>query len=150
MSVSTRIGTLGRCDAMMRALNPLFVNTITHGALSICTAALLAAAIANSVETVVVRDARSSRRDGRGCFSISRMMRCIASTARRGYSPAAVSADNITASVPKNGVGHVARLGACRARIVDHRLQHLRCRNHRPPRLIGDVDDPLLRERHFF
>ena len=54
-SVSTRIGTLGRCDATMRALNPLFVNTMSAGDASIRTAALLAAAIANSVDTAVPR-----------------------------------------------------------------------------------------------
>src|SRR5580704_14058373 len=51
MSVSARIGTLGRCDETTRALNPPLVNTTTSGVASIRCAAIVAAAIASSVAT---------------------------------------------------------------------------------------------------
>ena len=45
-------------------------------------------------------------------------------------------------------VGHVRRLGARRLGRVDHRLEHLRRRDHRLAALEGAQDDPLLQERH--
>ena len=56
----------------------------------------------------------------------------IMATASRGYLPLAVSAESITASVAvENGVGHVAGFGARGTRVLDHRFQHLRGRDHR-------------------
>ena len=76
-------------------------------------------------------------------------IRRIASTASRGNAPAAVSAESITASVPSSiGVGDVVRFGARRPRVLDHRLEHLRRRDHGPAVAVREPDDPLLRERH--
>ena len=46
-------------------------------------------------------------------------------------------------------VRDVARLGARRARMRDHRLEHLRRRDHRTAEPVAERDDPLLRVRHF-
>ena len=46
-------------------------------------------------------------------------------------------------------VGDVTRLGARRARVGDHRLQHLGGGDHRSPELVAERDDLLLRDRHF-
>ena len=48
----------------------------------------------------------------------------------------------------EHGVRDVARLGARRLRLVDHRLEHLRRRDHRLPSVERALDDPLLEERH--
>ena len=45
-------------------------------------------------------------------------------------------------------VRDVGRLGPCRLRRMDHRLEHLRGGDHRLRALEGMVDDPLLEERH--
>jgi hypothetical protein len=50
----------------------------------------------------------------------------------------------------QNRVGHIARFGACGAWILDHRFEHLRGRDHRPTHPIGERDDLLLCDRHFF
>ena len=48
----------------------------------------------------------------------------------------------------EHGVRDVARLGARRLRLVDHRLEHLRRGDHRLPAVERALDDPLLQERH--
>ena len=63
-------------------------------------AALHAAAMANSVDIAVSSTRCPSRMKAVALFSTSAMIRFIASTARRGYWPAAVSAESMTASVP--------------------------------------------------
>ena len=45
-------------------------------------------------------------------------------------------------------VGDVARLRTGRLGLVDHRLEHLRRRDHRLAALQGGDDDPLLQQRH--
>ena len=47
-----------------------------------------------------------------------------------------------------NRIGHVGDLGARGARILDHRLQHLRGRDHRLAELGGAADDVLLNRRN--
>jgi len=81
------------CVLQALALNLCWANTLRRRIAA-------AAAMACSVEIASSAETRSSARTRRGCFSISRMMRDIASTASRGYWPAAVSAESITASVP--------------------------------------------------
>ena len=95
-----------------------------------------------------VARARRRARDG-GCFSISRMMRDIASTASRGYCPAAVSAESITASVPSR-IAFATSLASARVGrgLRDHRLEHLRRGDHRTAELVAERDDALLRDRH--
>jgi hypothetical protein len=68
----------------MRAEKPLFVNTISAGAPRLRTADVAAAAMACSVDNAVSITSRSSAPPMRGCFSISMMIRDIASTASRG------------------------------------------------------------------
>src|ERR1051325_7108568 len=74
------------------------------------------------------------------------MMRLIASTASRGYWPAAVSAESITASVPSM-IAFATSLAS--ARVGDHRFEHRGGGNHGTPQPIAELDDALLRERHF-
>ena len=102
MSVNTRIGTLGRCDATTRALKPLFVKTMSAGALSMPTAAAARRGDRELGRHAPYRcgDSFVALATAAASISISAMMRLIASTASRGYCPAAVSAESITASVP--------------------------------------------------
>jgi hypothetical protein len=87
---------------------PVVVNVTTAGAPSSRTASTVAAAMACSVGVAPMRSRCSI---GMSYFgpssnavvrSISPAMRTIASTARNGYFPAAVSPDSMTASVPSN------------------------------------------------
>ena len=48
----------------------------------------------------------------------------------------------------EHGVGNVGGLGAGRAGVVDHRLQHLGGHDHRLGVLAGHLDGPLLHQRH--
>ena len=45
---------------------------------------------------------------------------------------------------------HVRSFSSCRRRILDHRFQHLRRDDHRPPRRPRRTDDAPLDHRHFF
>ena len=105
--VTARIGTGGRCAATLRAVKPPLVSVTMSGVLSIRATALVPRAIASSTATVSLSPRRRSSRPppprslGPPPWrSISRMMRSIARTASNGYSPTAVSAESITASVP--------------------------------------------------
>ena len=48
----------------------------------------------------------------------------------------------------EDGIRNVARLGASRLRVLDHRLEHLGRSDHRLPGLEAAQDDPLLEQRH--
>ncbi len=76
------------------------MKTMMIGAPSIRCAVSVAAAIVSSVVAMISGPMYPSRARLNGCCSISAMMRRMACTASRGYAPAAVSADSITASVP--------------------------------------------------
>ncbi len=52
------------------------------------------------------------------------------------------------AGAVEDGVRDIRSLGARRLRRMDHRLEHLRCRDHRLPALERTQDDPLLQQRH--
>ena len=125
-----RAGATRRCARE----KPLFVKTMSAGRVELRTAAVAAAAIANSVgHRRRRRDALVDAATAAACFSISEMMRVIASTASRGYWPAAVSAESITASVPSR-IALATSLASARVGrgLRDHRLEHLRRRDHRP------------------
>ena len=102
--VTARIGTGVRSAATLREVNPPDVSVTMSGVLSIRATALVPMAIASSTETVSPGVSRRSSRAptpmAGPCRSVSRMMRSIARTASKGYSPTAVSADSMTASVP--------------------------------------------------
>mmetsp|Transcript_510 Transcript_510/g.1397 ORF Transcript_510/g.1397 Transcript_510/m.1397 type:complete len:512 (+) Transcript_510:699-2234(+) len=51
-------------------------------------------------------------------------------------------------SAVQDGVGHVRHFGACRARVLDHALQHLSRRHHHLACQVALGDHHLLRKRH--
>ena len=100
------IGVTGRCAAILRAVNPLDVRHTISGASIISAAIPVVNAMASAVEWGRTREAGASLRRRRGApdptveRSISSMMLAMARTASTGYSPMAVSAESMTASVP--------------------------------------------------
>ena len=93
---------------------------------------------------------RATARLGAGASRSRVMMRRIASTASRGYSPAAVSAESITASVPSR-IALATSLASARVgrgcSIIDSSIC-VAVITGRPMRL-RERDDLLLRDRHF-
>ena len=83
------------------------------------------------------------------CRSASLTMRAIMATASTGYLPTADSPESITASVPSYTALATSETSARVGRgILDHRLQHLRRRDHRLEILRCAADDVLLNRRH--
>jgi hypothetical protein len=109
----------------------------------------VAAAIASSVVTTALRSARSSRGRRAGMRLDLVMMRRIACTASRGYAPAAVSAESITASVPSR-IAFATSLASARVgrgcSIIDSSICVAVITGR--PRPLARGDDLLLRERH--
>ena len=87
---------------MYSAVLPLWVNAAIAVTGIMCDASMACCAMHSSIEWGGKRGPRVDE-DGRTfCFSVSRQVRCIASTASSGYFPAAVSPESMIASVPSS------------------------------------------------
>src|SRR5689334_16407781 len=103
------IGVLGRWRATIRAVKPdVVVQTITFAPIlcAISAAALVMASVGASGDGISLSSAYSvvaeSKAPAQQSTSARDAMRAIALTASIGYSPAAVSALSMTASVPSS------------------------------------------------
>ena len=146
--VSAMIGRRGRSRATAEAVRPLKVGTriafarerlgeVAGGVRHRLADRRLVARLG---QLVAVAEARLDR----ACDAVHVRDRLDAGTRPTAVSPESISAERAV----EHRVRDVARLGARRLGVVDHRLEHLRRGDHRLPALERRADDPLLEQRH--
>ena len=148
LCVSATIGRRGRSRATAEAVRP--VNVGTSSAFADERLRDVARRVRHRLaDRRLVAAPRGSRAGSRGWARPRARSDPSCAPPRRGYSPIAVSPESISADVPSRTAlatsDASARVGSGR---VDHRLQHLRRRDHGLPTLERAGDDPLLQERH--